>query len=1021
MKKTYKLSIPYLGKVAVVTVVSFSCAISAYQLSQNSSIFSPRSKALELKNNQVIFSNQDQQTHTHQEPDESQYLKENQQSLDKISQTNLNNSPYLFKNQGRVDPTKIYGQIGLGVNGNNTIGVNPNGTGDGNVTVVIPGQEIPINNTGTGISNEVVDKNTNHDNKTPIVDPDPIARLPDMSNDLIYGDASTFTNDGILQKEGASYTIQFLSTEFLSKESVDQLYEGCVITPWKLLCNMVVIIAENEDGSDIDSQTAYIAHKKGRISLIPLEMKDLPEGYEVQLQSEYVFAEDLYTIYNYAFTGYSGDEFADIHVPEEVNSIEMNYAGWQNFYGDFYIPASIESAHFGWSGLQLYGKYIVDENNTKYSSNEDGLLMNKDQTIVYQTPIADAIYIPKGVTAIKGIVSWFVSDVYFDGPCMVDQSSFKNIQTDTIIHVPDEYYLDYFKKSYRRFVTNLINENGESYDYTVNNNLVFLNDERELVSTMDSAAGTIVIPETVEKIDDYAFSGNDKIICIIFTHGDVELGHQIFKDSHVEEVNFLTKDIPGTNSDTFSQADSLKAINVSINYYELYDDKWKNEIDQASFALLSETDSSFQTKNGFEYLEMYYRDRSHATILLNAPTNLIQFDENSIPGVTITEIGQHAFSECKNLKHVKLSKHINQIDSYAFYGCEALESIFSENTDSITIQENALEITDSWLFDLRYMAFNAKKAIFENDYLPSVTRQMYIPFDGEGYNGGNTYSGAYFIDESYGGEILYGYARGTDQNGNTVTVEDEFYLINATTDVQGDVATKEGTFEICTSAFEDVPITSIQFNMTDDMYWIDDYAFYGTNLTGELVLPDGLGPIGQVAFYGSNISKVIFPKTYGNDTDYPACLWTNTFGGDESLSEIVFQNATPIELFYNKFTEYTFGDMASEDFHITLSGAAKGLEQKYIDAWKYRFIACEDNDPSVNEEKLNQSVKKIAGLLGYTLPETGTQPGDNQEVVPDVEKAPEDNQQEVNDENQNDQQDENKQEALENEVDENDN
>ena len=26
------------------------------------------------------------------------------------------------------------------------------------------------NNTGTGISNEVVDKNTNHDNKTPIVE-----------------------------------------------------------------------------------------------------------------------------------------------------------------------------------------------------------------------------------------------------------------------------------------------------------------------------------------------------------------------------------------------------------------------------------------------------------------------------------------------------------------------------------------------------------------------------------------------------------------------------------------------------------------------------------------------------------------------------------------------------------------------------------------------------------------------------------------------------------------------------------
>ena len=99
---------------------------------------------------------------------------------------------------------------------------------------MIPGQEIPIGNTGTGISNEVVDKNTNHDNETPIVDPDPVAKLPDLSKDLIYKDATSFTNEGIIQKEGASYSIQFLSSDFLSKGDVDQLYEGCVVTPWKL-------------------------------------------------------------------------------------------------------------------------------------------------------------------------------------------------------------------------------------------------------------------------------------------------------------------------------------------------------------------------------------------------------------------------------------------------------------------------------------------------------------------------------------------------------------------------------------------------------------------------------------------------------------------------------------------------------------------------------------------------------------------------------------------------------------------
>ena len=55
MKKTFKLSVPYLGKAVVVTVVSFSCAISAYQLYQNSSIFSPQSQALDLKIIKLFF------------------------------------------------------------------------------------------------------------------------------------------------------------------------------------------------------------------------------------------------------------------------------------------------------------------------------------------------------------------------------------------------------------------------------------------------------------------------------------------------------------------------------------------------------------------------------------------------------------------------------------------------------------------------------------------------------------------------------------------------------------------------------------------------------------------------------------------------------------------------------------------------------------------------------------------------------------------------------------------------------
>ena len=101
-----------------------------------------------------------------------------------------------------MDPTKIYGQTGMGTNGGNTIGVNPNGTtNNGNATVVIPGTGMPIatGDASSGIANDEVNKNTNHET-TPIVDPDPEPTLPDLSNNEIYKDAISLPNTGIEQK-----------------------------------------------------------------------------------------------------------------------------------------------------------------------------------------------------------------------------------------------------------------------------------------------------------------------------------------------------------------------------------------------------------------------------------------------------------------------------------------------------------------------------------------------------------------------------------------------------------------------------------------------------------------------------------------------------------------------------------------------------------------------------------------------------------------------------------------------------
>ena len=161
------------------------------------------------------------------------------------------------------------------------------------------------------------------------------------------------------------------------------------------------------------NEDVYKRQQKGRITLVPQEMVDLPEEYIVQLQDKTIFSPIFATIYEYAFTNYVGDLNADIHVPDGIKKVELNDIFGKEFNGDFYISEIVDDISFGygWTGHDLYGKYIVDENNPNFSSNEDGLLMDKSQTVILQTPIADAIYIPEGVTSISSSISWYVHEM----------------------------------------------------------------------------------------------------------------------------------------------------------------------------------------------------------------------------------------------------------------------------------------------------------------------------------------------------------------------------------------------------------------------------------------------------------------------------------------------------------------------------------------------------------------------------------------------------------------------------------
>ena len=115
-------------------------------------------------------------------------------------------------------------------------------------------------------------------------------------------------------------------------------------------------------------------------------------------------------------------------------------------------------------------------------------------------------------------------------------------------------------------------------------------------------------------------------------------------------------------------------------------------------------------------------------------------------------------------------------------------------------------------------------------------------------------------------------------------------------------------------------------------------------------------------------------------------------------------------------------DCLADDFHVTLSGDATGLEQTYIDNWKYSFAGYEISDAQIHENEIKEAEKKVAALLNYVVPEINeNQNLDNQIEEPDTQTK--DDSQEIQTENNQEQDDSNnnQQEALENEGEENDN
>jgi hypothetical protein len=218
------------------------------------------------------------------------------------------------------------------------------------------------------------------------------------------------------------------------------------------------------------------------------------------------------TIPEYCFfnpgTGVAKTSVTAFSFPSSVTSISSNA-----FYGcqslpSITIPASVISIES--SAFMLCSCLInVDANNPNYSS-LDGVLFNKNQTILIQSPVSKTgnYTVPSSVTSIEVAAFWYCSGL----TAITISSSVTSIGI---------YAFYYFSGS--------INVDANNPNYSSLDGVLFNKTRTTLIQSPVSKTGNYSVPSSVTFIGPYAFWYCDKLTSIIIPSSVTSIGVRAFE------------------------------------------------------------------------------------------------------------------------------------------------------------------------------------------------------------------------------------------------------------------------------------------------------------------------------------------------------------------------------------------------------------------------------------------------------------------------------------------------------------
>lgn len=337
------------------------------------------------------------------------------------------------------------------------------------------------------------------------------------------------------------------------------------------------------------------------------------------------------------------------------------------------------------AGCTNLTEIIVDEDNANYSSDDQGILYNKDKTKLIVCPIGKSgtVKIPDGITEISDEAFRDCMNLLEvtlpDGVQSIGRSAFEKCTNLTEMTIPDGV-------------------------------------ESIGIDAFRGCAGLakITIPGSVKVIDSSAFENLENLKSVTMEYGVEDIGHEAFEGC----TNLMSINIP----------DSVK----SIGNYAFKDCVSLTEL------IIPDSVTSIAPMCVFENCTSLSRVRMSDNIAelgFRWFYGCINLKSINIPKIA-TEIGQFTFYDCSSLASVEIPIGVTRILDYAFKGCTSLTEIDIPNSVKQISCYAFMECTNlesvrlsNCISTIDHHTFSGCKHLTSVDIPVSVTEMKYAAFE----------------------------------------------------------------------------------------------------------------------------------------------------------------------------------------------------------------------------------------------------------------------------------------------------